>query len=742
MSDAKQDLLLYLKLDTAADGKTPDSSGHERAGALTGDATLIEDDAFGACLSVAGKGHVEVPDDDSKRLRRADKVTVTAWARATQRSDGHRRIVGKGEGNGRNYVLWLNNGTDWMFQWNRYAAGFVVAKPPVHLNTWYHLAGCFLKDGDATILIHDCDGRLIEKQTTKFNAYCGDTDEPVTVGTGFTGCIAHVRVYAASLSQEEIERDIAADLEVGRRLRIATLLRATSPQAALRFGTAMDAIVAAESELPLMRPLLSEGFTLEAFVKSGETGPVGVRPRRVIAAFGGADGWELSLEGGVPVFRIAVTEAVTESLAPVRHTVVRTVQAEGDWGQVWETSPNQWHHIVLVATPGRDARPFEYAVFVDGRVAGFLIGGVDDQSATSDFGAFSIGARPASFAGDRAPFVGEISEIRFWDRVLDPREIALNGVRRLSGGEYGLRHYWPLDHVDHGLTKDRTEAGATLQLGGAGPALVPAADVDPALGPRLRLIDATTVINARAEAARLRAEVAQWRREQDGVDARAEELEHTITAINHEREAREEAAVQAETEARAAIAAFTTQLATLRTTLEENRRTLQNRLAQRQWGLGEVIEAVDEQLREARANAVSTEGYRLDLLSLDLKALPLNGGKVLKFPERKELASLPPGALSTVRIDLESRENFEASQRREAEVPDVVGMTESMARRRLAAAGFLMAVAHSVVPDDPRRPGFADRLVGTVRDQTPAAAQRLAINERVTVYLGLRARAS
>ena len=69
-------------------------------------------------------------------------------------------------------------------------------------------------------------------------------------------------------------------------------------------------------------------------------------------------------------------------------------------------------------------------------------------------------------------------------------------------------------------------------------------------------------------------------------------------------------------------------------------------------------------------------------------------------------------------------------------------LTESMARRRLAAAGFLMTVAHSVIADDPRAPGRSDRLVGTVRDQNPRPGQSLTLNERVTVYIGLPARTS
>ena len=145
---------------------------------------------------------------------------------------------------------------------------------------------------------------------------------------------------------------------------------------------------------------------------------------------------------------------------------------------------------------------------------------------------------------------------------------------------------------------------------------------------------------------------------------------------------------------------------------------------------------MDQQLQEAR-EAVGAEGqYRLDQLSLDLKAVPTADGRELKFPDPTELRAMPPNALSTVRFDFELRERFEASQPKVDEVPDVVGLTEAMARRRFAAAGFLMEVAHGVVPVGPR----AERLVGTVLEQAPTAGENLAVNGRVTVYIGLRAR--
>src|SRR4029078_10086681 len=121
--------------------------------------------------------------------------------------------------------------------------------------------------------------------------------------------IAHVRVYAQALGQEDIERDIAGDLAAGRMARVLSLLSLARPQAGFRFGASGTTIAAAETALPIIRPRIYDGFTLEAIVKPYAVESPGLHPRRVIASCGGANGWELSLQGYVPVFRIAVSEA-------------------------------------------------------------------------------------------------------------------------------------------------------------------------------------------------------------------------------------------------------------------------------------------------------------------------------------------------------------------------------------------------------------------------------------------------
>ena len=265
MSDTAPLPLVYLPL-VQFEGTAPDRSGHGRNGTLQGNAQAIADDVFGYCLNVADGAFVSVPEDAGRALHLGNVLTVEAWALVTARRPGHCRIVGKGEGNGRNYVLWLIDGTGWMFQWNHYSGGFIVTRPTIRLNTWYHLAAV-VRDGTSTLYVHGRDGRLITTVTGTHSGTTGDTTEPLTVGTGFAGRIAHVRVYAQALGQEDIERDIAGDLAAGRMARVLSLLSLARPQAGFRFGASGTTIAAAETALPIIRPRLYDGFTLEAIWK-------------------------------------------------------------------------------------------------------------------------------------------------------------------------------------------------------------------------------------------------------------------------------------------------------------------------------------------------------------------------------------------------------------------------------------------------------------------------------------------
>ena len=460
---------LHLPLEAVADGKVADLSGNGHTGRIEGEATPIPDETFGACLAFAGKGKVEVPHAPGLQFSR--DMTVEAWVYVAEHKGELLYVLGKGTGAGRNYVLWLTQRRTWMFQWNRYAGGHIVGAAPAGLKRWYHIAGTS-RGGEATLYVHDREGRLLERLSQPFTAYCGQTAEPVTLGTGLVGRMTHARVHGTGLTQAEIERDIADDRRRGRRLRVAKLLEEAALRSGLRFdATAAGGPGALVSTRPIERPNLANGFTLEAFVKSYDRGPPGSRPRRVVAAFGGAKGWILSLSQGVLTFRMAVTEVMTEGgLEPTRHAAERTVQELPEFALGWTRSPPAWRHVAVRVSPSSARVAPEYALYVDGSPVGVFVGGLDEASAAPAEDTLYVGALPEGAAADRAAFHGEIAEVRLWDLALGRAvELELNAVRGLSGAEFGLTGHWPIDGAAGQPLRDTTPAGRHLRPTGPAP---------------------------------------------------------------------------------------------------------------------------------------------------------------------------------------------------------------------------------------------------------------------------------
>src|SRR3989442_470274 len=96
-------------------GNANDLSGHGNNGSVAG-ATLAADRFGNASSAYAFDGVsslITVPDSPSLRI--SNDITVTCWLNfSTNLNDV--RLVGKGGDCGRNYGLWLDQGTGWLFQ--------------------------------------------------------------------------------------------------------------------------------------------------------------------------------------------------------------------------------------------------------------------------------------------------------------------------------------------------------------------------------------------------------------------------------------------------------------------------------------------------------------------------------------------------------------------------------------------------------------------------------------------------
>jgi hypothetical protein len=529
-------------------------------------------------------------------------------------------------------------------------------------------------------------------------------------------------------------------LDKTRYLRRAELETLAAPLPALRFPGQTSPAQVLRTRVDLAPPNLRNGFALEAFVKTYDGGPSGAWPRRVVAAFNPPDGWVLSLDRGVLTFQITVTETASAG-GGATSTVVRTLRESDPSAALWSVRGKIWNHVAVCIHPASGEEPARYVLYRNGRRVDIVVGGFNVASAVSA-GILWVGAMPtAGPAQIDNRFFGEISEVGIWNTPLPPRDLALHQLRRLSGDELGLLAYWPITTFDGRIFRNQVSNIGHLHPVVA-PEMIPSTSPNQGDGARLELIPPNEIIDAAEEIQRLIAEGLYWRLETRRARDDQDRLDRDTLGQQTIRESLEIAASEADQAIEAEEAKGTRERLELANKLTADLAALDEKIRLRSWDFDEVIAAVDGQLREARATVPPDATHRLDSLSLNVKALPSSDGVKLSFPDPKDLGSLSPDALSTVRFDFESREKFEASRPRKIKVPNVGGMTETLARRTLAGSGLIMEVAYSALPVDAARSGDAaevERYVGTVRDQLPASGAEINQNDRVTVYLGLRA---
>jgi hypothetical protein len=219
------------------EGNANDASGNGNNGTVVG-ATQTADrfgnlnsaylfDGISSLISVA----------DSPSLRVTNDITVTCWVNfATNLVEV--RIVGKGGDCGRNYGLWLDQGTNWMFQQFPPEGGCigcqentVSATPRVIPGRWYQVAGVRV----GTISRLYLNGILVHERSPACSAYTYTGSEPLIIGSfdnpvtdsryqPMQGILDDIRIFNRGLSSDEIVQLYAK--ESGPR---ADLIKAVKP---------------------------------------------------------------------------------------------------------------------------------------------------------------------------------------------------------------------------------------------------------------------------------------------------------------------------------------------------------------------------------------------------------------------------------------------------------------------------------------------------------------------------------
>ncbi len=139
-----------------------------------------------------------------------------------------------------------------------------------------------------------------------------------------------------------------------------------------------------------------------------------------------------------------------------------------NWHVISETSiePDEWVHVA--------------GVLKDGTSSIYINGALDNQRARTPE---DIGVSPhglvigANHLGSGNYFIGEIDEVRIWNRHRDQQELLSSIMQPLTGHENGLIGYWRFDEIEG----DRVHSSAVRPLYGArvnGPLSVPSAAME------------------------------------------------------------------------------------------------------------------------------------------------------------------------------------------------------------------------------------------------------------------------
>ena len=152
-----------------------------------------------------------------------------------------------------------------------------------------------------------------------------------------------------------------------------------------------------------------------------------------------------------------------------------------------------------------------------------------------------------------------------------------------------------------------------------------------------------------------------------------------------------------------------------------------------QVSLGAMISDTSKQLEQVQQR-LKEEGrsFRLGKISMDLKVLPTGAGTDLTFLRPEEMGTVSAEQLSAIKVDFNPTSVPAAAEARQKAVPNVIGYTLVMARRKLAEGGFAVDISYEAVKPDPQRPNPAGRVVS----QWPKPDEKVAPGSRVSIAIG------
>ncbi len=126
--------------------------------------------------------------------------------------------------------------------------------------------------------------------------------------------------------------------------------------------------------------------------------------------------------------------------------------------------------------------------------------------------------------------------------------------------------------------------------------------------------------------------------------------------------------------------------------------------------LTDFFEGTQEQVEKAAKNIQKKRGkFRLGKVQMKIKALPVQGGKSLKFFKKEEMSEVSSDSLSEIQLELSPNQSGQVTQKKT--MPDVSNYTEALALRKLEALGLDIEILYEAITERHGQPKKAGRVV-------------------------------
>lgn len=149
----------------------------------------------------------------------------------------------------------------------------------------------------------------------------------------------------------------------------------------------------------------------------------------------------------------------------------------------------------------------------------------------------------------------------------------------------------------------------------------------------------------------------------------------------------------------------------------------------------DLLSRLSDNLEEANSRLTKNNNqFKLNDVSIKIKALPGQNGNGLSFIKRDELEKVDANLLSEISIKYRPDTNAKKTANKHTPVPDVSGYTERLAHRKLREAGLKIEFEHESVIDVEGQASKHGRVVA----QSPKAHAQVDPGTRIWVTIGKR----